>query len=263
MGKFARLMGQNRVPDPPAITTAKCSDMCGDYRLAPVKRLSIIVGAFLLGVAAMLGILQPWKRKAPRLALQPPAPAPLTVERTPAEEHAFQALTALKAGNLPEAQANLSKAALLDPDLFEIPLYQGHIEMLAGDHRAARRSYNEALKRRPGDAKALAGRAAAGFELKEYAGAVEDATAAMATEPDALFTRAAAYGALGRNEESVRDWTTYLAQRPKDAHAWMNRGNAHERMENKAAAISDWKQAVTLEPNLSAKLQPLIDEAKQ
>jgi tetratricopeptide (TPR) repeat protein len=231
-----------------------------------MKRLWIIAGGFAIGVAAMLGILKPWKRTRLRDAPPPPitAPAPPPpAERTPAQEHALQALTALKAGNLPVAQANLSKAASLDPDLFEIPLYQGHIEMLAGDHRAARRSYNEALKRRPGDAKALAGRAAAGFELKEYAGAIEDATAAIATEPDALFTRAAAYGALDRNQESVRDWTAYLALKPKDAHAWMNRGNAHERSGRMSAAVADWRQAVLLDPNLGNRLNPLILEAEK
>jgi len=213
-------------------------------------------GGLLLGIALMLGFMQPWKRPPRR-----PAPAPQSDDRTRALEHASQALAALKAGDLMEAQARLSKAASLEPDLFEIPLYQGHIEMLAGGHSAARRSYDEALKRRPGDAKALAGRAAARYELREYAGAIEDATAAISTEPDALFTRAAAYGALERNEESVRDWTAYLAQRPKDAHAWMNRGNAHERLDRKSAAVADWKQAVLLEPSLGDRLNALIDEA--
>ena len=223
-----------------------------------MKRLWIIVGGFAAGVALMLGFMQPWKRPPRR-----PAPSPQTDDRTRALDHASQALAALKAGDLMEAQARLSKAASLDPDLFEIPLYQGHIEMLAGGHSAARRSYDEALKRRPGDAKALAGRAAARFELREYAGAIEDATAAIATEPDALFTRAAAYGALERNEESVRDWTAYLAQRPKDAHAWMNRGNAHERLGRMSAAVADWKQALILDSNLAAQLNPLILEAEK
>ena len=226
-----------------------------------MKRLSIIVGAFVVGVAAMLGVLQPWKRAPKR-----EAPAPVEISKVPsaALEYALQAKARISAGELKDAQELLAKAAALDPDLPLVPLHQGDLEMVRGDYGAARRSYTEALKRRPGDARALAGRAAARYELNEPAGAVEDATAAVAadpSDPDALFTRAAAYGALKRWEECVRDWTAYLARRPKDAHAWTNRGNAHDRMDRKAAAVADWKQAVKLDPSLGDRLNPLIDDA--
>lgn len=230
-----------------------------------MKRLSIIVGAFVVGVAAMLGVLQPWK-KAPKhsmriheepLSFKPP---------TAAQQYAQQAKEKISAGELKEAQELLAKAAALDPNLRLVPLYQGDLEMVRGDYGAARRSYTEALKQWPEDPQALSGRAAARFELNEPAGAVEDATAALKAKPtdiDALFTRAAAYGALKRWEECVRDWTAYLAARPKDAHAWTNRGNAHDRMGNKAGAAADWRQAVWLDPSLSAQLDPLIKEAER
>lgn len=225
-----------------------------------MKRPWIIAGGFAIGVAAMLAILQPWK-KAPRPVSPASGSAP-----SPAKDQALLALAALKAGKFQEAQDLLAKAASLDPDLFEVPLFQGHLEMLKGDHAAARRSYTEALKRRPGHAGARASRAAARFELKEYGGAVEDATASLEADPsvaDALFTRAAAYGALNRWEEAVRDWTSYLALRPGEADAWVNRGNAHDRMGNKAAAATDWKQALKLAPNLELQLRPLILDAER
>ncbi len=225
----------------------------------PMNRPWIIVGGFALGVAVMLGVLQPWKGKPRR---EPPRPE----ERASARDQATQALAALKSGNLKEAQELLAKAASLDPDLFEVPLFQGHLEMVKGDHVAARRSYTEALQRRARHAGARASRAAARFELKEYAGAVEDATAALeieSSEADAFFTRAAAYGALGRWEEAVRDWTSCLALRPKDADVWVNRGNANDRMGNKAAAATDWREAVRLDARLAERLNPLIREAEQ
>ncbi|HEU4338493.1 MAG TPA: tetratricopeptide repeat protein [Planctomycetota bacterium] len=249
-----------------------------------MKRVIAIVAGLALGVGIMLGVLQPWK-KTPKPAVPSPAPPSksnnLDLVQQMIDEGRFQdaheaiqsefkaawpdarawalaGLIALRTGDVKVAQEDLAHASKIDPDLFEIPLFQGHLEMLLGDRSAARRSYTEALKRRPGDAKALAGRAAARFELGEHAGAVEDATAAIAKEPDALFTRAAAYGALKRSEDAVRDWTAYLAKRPKDSHAWMNRGNEHGRMGNKAAAVADWNQAVLLDPRLKEQLEPLI-----
>ena len=244
-----------------------------------MKRVLVVFGGAALGVAVMLGILQPWK-KSPARSTTPPVPAvstdPIAEARGPIEEgrldlarvllkghdtalaHALLALADIRGGELGRAQEELAKASALDPGLFEIALHQGHLEMLLGRHAAARRSYSEALERKPGDPKALAGRAAARFELKEAAGAVEDATAAIAAEPDALFTRASAYGALGRLQDALRDWTAYLARRPKDAHAWSNRGNANDRLGQKAAAIADWKQAMTLDPSLQSELEPLI-----
>jgi tetratricopeptide (TPR) repeat protein len=229
-----------------------------------MKRTVAVIGGLAVGVAAMLAILQPWKR-APKSVSSVPASTSPEVQPK-AREQAHLALTALKAGNLQEAQVLLAKAASLDPELFEVPHFQGHIEMLKGDHAAARRSYTEALKRQPRHAGALASRAAARFELTEYGGALEDATAALeidSSEPDAFFTRAAAYGAIGRWEESLRDWTSYLALRPKDADGWVNRGNAHDRMGSKAAAATDWKEALKLAPSMSDHLVPLIKDAER
>src|SRR5688572_19671490 len=108
-----------------------------------MKRTAAVVLGGAFGVAVMLGILQPWKR-TPKPA--PSAPAPTSPDpRSDARELALQALAALKAGQPREAQNLLAKAASLDPDLFEVPHFQGHINMVKGDHAAARRSYTEAL----------------------------------------------------------------------------------------------------------------------
>jgi tetratricopeptide (TPR) repeat protein len=252
-----------------------------------VKRtLAVIVGA-ALGVGIMLGILQPW-RQAPKPVPAPPPPVTrpepgriesalaliendkiaearevledeLKADVRSAQAYALLALADLRSANLLSAQARLAQAAALDPENFEVALVQGHVDMVRREFRAAARSYSEALHRRPKDGRALGGRAAARFELKEYAGAVEDADAALAEKfTDARFTRAAAYGALGRHEDAVRDWTAYLAEHPKDADAWMNRGNAHERLGKRSAAVADWREAVKLDPRLAETLEPLM-----
>jgi len=43
----------------------------------------------------------------------------------------------------------------------------------------------------------------------------------------------------------------------------MNRGNAHERLGRMSAAVADWKQALILDSNLAAQLNPLILEAEK
>jgi len=205
-----------------------------------MKRLTIIAGAFLLGVGVMLVIMQPWKRTAkPTVSLPAPESTPSRLELVQrmidegrfndaqeairnefqgawpsARAWALSGLIGIRTADVKQAQDCLARAAKVDPDLFEIPLFQGHLDMLLGDRSAAWRSYTEALKRRPGDAKALAGRAAARFELGEHAGAVEDATAAIAQEPDALFTRAAAYAELGHRGLATGGEARPQARRP-------------------------------------------------
>lgn len=229
-----------------------------------MRRIGAVIGGLAVGVIVMLAVLQPWKREEPK---PPPSAAP---SKASPREEALRlvrlAEAAIGSRELAAAQQRLAEAAALDPDLFEIPLFQGHLEMALHDWSAARRSYTDALKRRPNDAGALGGRAAARFELKEFAGAIEDATAALAADPQdpgALFTRAAAHKELGRNEESLRDWTAYLTRRPRDAQAWANRGNVHARMGRKSGAVTDWEQALALDSSLKDQLAPLISEAKR
>src|SRR5688572_9265683 len=146
--------------------------------------------------------------------------------------YAYLAYVDIRAGELHAAQGHLARAAALDPDLDELPGFQGHLQMAKKNYGAAARSYTEALKRRP-NYWYNACRAAARFELTEYAGAVEDATIALASTEfcdDARFTRASAYAALGQWKESLQDWTVYVAHHSWDARAWRNRGNVHYRM---------------------------------
>lgn len=256
---------------------------------------AIAVG-LALGVAVMLGILRPWVEKSAKPYVYPVLGESGDFKRVPFEDaedliregrldearqsitsdlesnpgsaigYALLAYADTRDGQPESAQRWLAKAAALDPQLFERALFQGHLDMLNRNHRAAIRSYQEALKRQPGNARALAASAAARFELREFAGAVEDSNSALGSDPrggEAYFTRAAAYEALGRYDEAVRDWTAYLAFFPKDAQAWSNRGNSHGRMGRKAAAVADWTQAIKLDPELRGQLEPLISKAKQ
>jgi tetratricopeptide (TPR) repeat protein len=261
-----------------------------------MRSFKAVAVGLVLGVAVMLGVLRPWIQKSakphdyPALEewgdseLVPFANAEDLIREGRLDEarrsiksdlesnpgsalgFALLAYADIRDGRPESAQGWLAKAAAIDPQLFERALFQGHLDMVTRNHRAAIRSYEEALKRQPGHARALAASAAARFELREFAGAVADSSAALGSDPrggEAYFTRAAAYGALGRHDEAVRDWTAYLAFFPKDAQAWSNRGNSHGRMGRKAAAVADWTQAIKLDPELRGQLGPLIDEAKQ
>jgi len=231
-----------------------------------MNRTWAVVGGLAVGVATMLGILQPWKRTPRREAPAPAATSPFkTLEnRLEALSYATEARAKISNGDLEEAQELLAKAAALDPQSLLVLLYQAQLDMANCEYEAARRSFTLVLKRQSWNSEALAGRATALYELKEYAGAVEDATQAMISHREnrePLFTRAAAHEKLGHWEECMLDWTNYIAAFPEYPPAWLNRGNAHYRRGNRAAAVADWKQAVKLDPSLSDQLNPLITEA--
>jgi tetratricopeptide (TPR) repeat protein len=251
-----------------------------------MKRVVAMIGGGAVGVAAMLGILQPWKRSASSVREAVNA-APLPNRLSDAYSHleegrvtearellraelAENSLSAaayvllawadLQTGDMIGGQRRLANAASIDPDFPEISLFQGHFDMMSKNYRAAVRSYSEALKLRPNHVPALTWRATARYELGEFAGAVEDSTSALsgaANDVQALYTRAAAFAKLARWEESIRDWTAYLVRHPKDSQAWTNRGNANERLGRRTAAMADWDQAARLAPHPEDRLVPL------
>src|SRR2546428_6009138 len=111
-----------------------------------MSRLWVVGGGIVLGVAVMLGLLQPWKKPTQATTPAPP-PAPLApydrlteareridagrleaarallraeIQENPrsARAHALLALAQIRAGDPSAAQTLLGRAAEYDPDLF-------------------------------------------------------------------------------------------------------------------------------------------------
>ncbi len=102
--------------------------------------------------------------------------------------------------------------------------------------------------------KAHVGRAEAYFQLRRYADAIADLTAALAIKPDAeptLRDRAELERVKGDLAAAVADSTAALAMNPKDAMAYVVRGMTRAQQRDVRNAMSDAEMAVKLDPKLA------------
>jgi tetratricopeptide (TPR) repeat protein len=121
---------------------------------------------------------------------------------------------------------------------YEWYMRQGRAELAGGNYSRARAFFDSALEARPGSADAMDGLGHVSTRIEDFDSALRYfRVAAQRGHPDGYFNLAKTYERLGRNEEAVSAYYTYVKRRPSGTHA--------------AAARS----AITiLEPN--AKLPP-------
>jgi tetratricopeptide (TPR) repeat protein len=239
-----------------------------------MKQAGAVAIAFAAGVAIVVMMFPraPQHREVP--GSQPPKPEdPKAEPRKPedatrevpkgepprpdeARRLAESALEELRKGRAADVEALLAEAERLDPRNARVELVRGRLAMVRGEHAAARRHFEASLKLEESD-EAHGDLADALFMTGEYAGAVEHATVAKR-----LFTRAAAYAKLGRDDQALRDYVAFTQENPADAAGWKNRGNHEMRMGLKAHAASSWEKAVARDASLKAELQPLIEAAR-
>ena len=100
-------------------------------------------------------------------------------------------------------------------------------------------------------ARSLVRRAASKIEMKDYRGAIADASDAIAANPDdasAYYYRAAAENLLGRYEESAQDATRALVINPADAPSRDARAWAFNHMDRYRDAIADSNHSLEINP---------------
>ena len=118
---------------------------------------------------------------------------------------------------------------------------QGRAELAADNFARARAYFDSALEARPGSAEAMDGLGDVMGGLEDYISAARYfRVAAQRGHPDGYFNLGRTYERLGRKEEAVSAYYTYVKRRPSGAHA--------------GAAIAAIKR---LEPR--AKLPPELD----
>ena len=121
---------------------------------------------------------------------------------------------------------------------YEWYMHQGLAELAAGNYSRARAFFDSALEARPGSAEAMDGLGHVSTRIEDFNSALRYfRVAAQRGHPDGYFNLGKTYESLGRNEEAVSAYYTYVKRRPSGSHA--------------AAARSAIK---TLEPH--AKLPP-------
>jgi tetratricopeptide (TPR) repeat protein len=121
---------------------------------------------------------------------------------------------------------------------YEWYMRQGRAELAGGNYSRARALFDSALEVRPGSAEAMDGLGHVSTRIEDFDSALRYfRVAAQRGHPDGYFNLGKTYERLGRNEEAVSAYYTYVKRRPSGTHA--------------AAARASIK---TLEPH--AKLPP-------
>ena len=120
---------------------------------------------------------------------------------------------------------------------------QGRAELASENYPRARAYFDSALEAHPGSAEAMDGLGKVLSGMKDYGSAARYfRVAAQRGHPDGYFNLGRTYERLGRNEEAVSAYYTYVKRRPSGSHA--------------AVAIASIKR---LEPR--AKLPPELEPA--
>jgi predicted Zn finger-like uncharacterized protein len=102
---------------------------------------------------------------------------------------------------------------------YEWYLRQGHAELAARSYASARASFDRALEIRPGSAEAMDGLGHVSVGLEDFESALRYfRVAAHRGHPDGYFHLGRTYQRLGRNEEAVSAYYTYLKRHPSGNH---------------------------------------------
>ena len=127
--------------------------------------------------------------------------------------------------------------------------------LLSGKSERAEGVLTAALRLTPKDAALLVNRAEARAGRKNYQGAVDDLTRAIAIEdrrPDAYVFRAAAYRYLDELELAMADVEKALGLQPSHVDGLMERGILRRLKGDDAAARRDWLEVLRLAPQSPA-----------
>ena len=97
---------------------------------------------------------------------------------------------------------------------------QGRAELAGENYARARAYFDSALEARPGSAEAMDGLGKVLTGMKDYGSAARYfRVAAQRGHPDGYFNLGRTYERLGRNEEAVSAYYTYVKRRPTGTHA--------------------------------------------
>jgi tetratricopeptide (TPR) repeat protein len=165
----------------------------------------------------------------------------------------FRRALALHHGDrLTEAEAAYRKVLEIEPDHFESLHLIGVICHQRGDHTAAVRQIDAALKVNPQNAAAHSNRGLALQELgrfEEARASFERALAIEADDADVLMSRGLALAALGRHGEAVTSYDRALAISPDHVNALTNRGSALQALNRPVEALASHERALAISPD--------------
>jgi serine/threonine protein kinase/tetratricopeptide (TPR) repeat protein len=161
-------------------------------------------------------------------------------------------------GEFPKAAAALEASIALWPNFHGSHYQRGRVHNERKEHQEAVAEFGEALRLRPDFNNARIDRALARLALKDFQGADSDLTAALAsgTAPTRVyFIRAHVRRLAGDEKGAAADRALGLKCEPTDDQSWVARGLARLANHQPNEALSDFDQALALNPRCLAALE--------
>jgi tetratricopeptide (TPR) repeat protein len=169
-----------------------------------------------------------------------------------------KALNFHRAGRLDEAEELYRKVVEASPDHWDSLRLLGLIEHQRGNHAAAVRQIDAALKVNPNLAEAHNSRGNALKKMKRLDEALADYDQAIALKPTyakALYNRGGALHELNRLDDALLSYDKAIALNPDYADAFNARGNVLKEMAHLKEALASYNRAIALNPSFADALK--------
>ncbi len=153
-----------------------------------------------------------------------------------AESHLLLGMTKFEAMEYPEAIADLTKAAEINPELPDVYSYMGQAQMASGDMKAARESFEKELRRNPNDFESNVRLAVLLKEDGNYERAQQLLKRALLVRPDdpgALYQVGATYLAAGDLNRALPALEKVVKEYPEFLEAHVSLAQVYYRMRRK------------------------------
>jgi tetratricopeptide (TPR) repeat protein len=173
-----------------------------------------------------------------------------------------QALALHQAGRLAEAEKNYEQILKVDPNHFDSLHLLGVIHSQRGNHVAAVRQIDFALKINPKAAFAHNNRGKTLHELKRLDEALASYDQAVALKPDyaeAFTNRGNALMELKRLDEALASYDQAVALKPDYADAFNNRGKTLQELKRFDEALASYDKALAVKPDYALAFSGIID----
>jgi len=157
----------------------------------------------------------------------------------------------LRAGDIPRALEDFSRAIELNPDYAAALYARGNVYGMTGDLDDAIDDYSRAISADPAFKEALLGRAAA-FDARGQTGnALDDYTRAIALDPDdanSYVYRGMTLKKEGLFDRAIEDYSQAIRLDPASFEAYNNRGVAYKHLRMYVQAVEDYNRAIEIAP---------------
>ena len=183
-----------------------------------------------------------------------------------AESHLLLGMTKFEAMEYPEAIADLTKAAEINPNLPDVYSYLGQAQMASGDMKAARDAFEKELAVNPNDFESKVRLAVLLKQDSDYERAHELLNRSLLVRPNdpgALYQVGATYLAAGDMNRALTSLQDVIKQYPQFLEAHVSLAQVYYRLKRKEDGDREREIVQKLKAEQDAQLQKAKGEAQQ